>query len=118
VLLAVDDRIALLHSRDVYVLAGVDVGLDDAVGVPMFEGVVTLGWAPRAHDSDGDGVPDDVDQCPELPEDHDGIQDDDGCPEDDADSDGVLDVDDACPLVPGVASNERTRNGCPASGAK
>lgn len=118
VLLAIDDRIALLHSQDVYLLAGVDLGLDHAVGVPMIEGVVALGWAPRAHDGDGDGVPDDVDQCPELPEDHDGIQDDDGCPEDDADGDGVLDTDDACPLVPGVVSNERTRNGCPASGAK
>jgi hypothetical protein len=116
--LAAGDRIAVLHSRDAYVVVGVDLGLNHAVGVPVFEGVVALGWAPRTHDGDGDGVPDDVDQCPELPEDRDGIQDDDGCPEDDADGDGILDGEDACPLVPGVASNERAQNGCPVSGAK
>jgi hypothetical protein len=32
-------------------------------------------------DSDGDGICDDVDQCPDSPEDIDGYQDSDGCPE-------------------------------------
>jgi hypothetical protein len=117
-LLAVDDRVAVLRSRDAYLLAGVDIGLDHAVGVPEFEGVVAVGWAPRPHDADGDGVPDDVDQCPELPEDRDGIQDEDGCPEDDADGDGVLDGNDACPLTPGLASREPARNGCPPLGTE
>ena len=117
-LLALDDRVAVLRSRDAYLVFGVDIGLDHAVGVPMLEGVVAFGWAPRPHDEDRDGVPDDADQCPELPEDRDGIQDDDGCPEDDADGDGVRDGDDACPLVPGVASSESGRNGCPPSGTK
>ena len=36
----------------------------------------------RVHiDSDGDGIPDDVDQCPDMPEDKDGFQDEDGCPD-------------------------------------
>jgi len=113
-LLAFDDRVALGRHRDAFVLIGLDVGLDTAVGVPAVRGIVSVGWAPRAHDRDHDGVPDDLDQCPELPEDRDGIQDQDGCPEDDADGDGIPDDEDACPLTSGPASNDRRRNGCPA----
>jgi len=113
-LLAADDRIQLGHNRDAFLLAGVDLGLDAAVGVPSLRGIVAIGWAPRAHDRDNDGVPDEHDECPDLPEDKDGIQDEDGCPEDDADSDGILDEQDACPLIPGVWWNDPKKNGCPA----
>jgi OmpA-OmpF porin, OOP family len=112
-LLAVSDRVALGHYRDAYLVVGGDFGLDDGLGAPAFRAVVALGWAPRGHDRDSDGVPDDVDECPDLPEDRDGIQDADGCPEDDADGDGVLDDQDACPLVPGEASTNPRNNGCP-----
>jgi hypothetical protein len=38
--------------------------------------------APRARaDRDGDGVPDDVDKCPDEPETLNGYQDEDGCPD-------------------------------------
>ena len=118
-LLAIDDRIALGHYGDAYFDGGVDVGLDRSVGVPYVRGVIAFGWAPRPHDKDDDGVDDDKDQCPELPEDRDGVQDDDGCPEDDADDDGISDAQDACPVVPGVASPDPRKNGCPAvRGAK
>jgi hypothetical protein len=113
-LLGVSNRIGLGHYQDAFVLVGADVGLDQAVGVPTFRGVVAIGWTPRAHDRDGDGIPDDRDECPDLAEDKDGIQDDDGCPEDDADGDGILDTQDACPLVPGVWWNDPKKNGCPA----
>jgi OOP family OmpA-OmpF porin len=112
-LLVAGNRIALGHYRDTYVLVGADFGLDHAAGVPAFRAVLSFGWAPRTHDRDSDGVPDDVDECPDLPEDRDGIQDADGCPEDDADGDGVLDPQDACPLVPGVSWNDPRKNGCP-----
>jgi hypothetical protein len=114
VMVAASDRIALGHYRDAYVVAGVDIGLNNAVGVPAVRGIIAIGWAPREHDADHDGIPDDLDQCPELAEDHDGIQDEDGCPEDDADGDGILDAQDACPLVPGVWWNDPKKNGCPA----
>jgi hypothetical protein len=114
-LLTLDDRIAIGHYSDAFVLVGAEIGLDQAVGVPSFRGVLALGWAPRAHDRDHDGIPDDRDECPDLAEDRDGIQDDDGCPEDDADGDGILDGEDACPLVPGVASSDPRLNGCPAA---
>jgi hypothetical protein len=112
-LLAFDDRLALGHYRELFVTAGVDLGLDQAAGVPVFRAVLAVGWSPRSHDKDGDGIDDDADQCPDLPEDRDGIQDADGCPEDDADGDAILDQDDACPLVPGVPSNDPKKNGCP-----
>lgn len=113
IMLALSDRIELGHMRDTYVVGGVDVGLNDAVGVPAFRGVVQLGWAPRSHDEDQDGVPDDVDQCRQIPEDRDGFEDDDGCPEIDDDDDGIVDKEDACPRVAGVESRDPRRNGCP-----
>lgn len=113
-LLGLDDRIELGHYRDAFVLAGADIGLDQAVGVPTFRAVVAVGWAPRPHDRDHDGIADDLDECPDLAEDRDGIQDEDGCPEDDADDDGILDTQDACSLVPGVWWNDPRKNGCPA----
>ena len=48
-------------------------------------------------DRDGDGILDDIDQCPDEPEDFDGFMDDDGCPDLDNDNDGILDANDECP---------------------
>lgn len=59
--------------------------------------------APAPIDSDGDGLFDPDDHCPNEPADT-----DDGCPIGDADGDGVLDPDDACP---DVAAD--TPDGCP-----
>jgi hypothetical protein len=60
-------------------------------------------------DSDGDGVPDAVDKCPNDPEDRDGFQDQDGCPDPDNDGDGVPDDKDNCPDHAGPAA----ASGCP-----
>ncbi|MEE8410331.1 MAG: OmpA family protein [Myxococcota bacterium] len=60
-------------------------------------------------DRDGDGILDDVDQCPDEPEDFDGFEDENGCPDPDNDGDTVLDVDDKCPMEPGDPAN----HGCP-----
>jgi len=65
--------------------------------------------APVVKDSDGDGIPDDIDRCPFDPEDKDGFQDEDGCPDLDNDGDGIVDALDACPNNPGPLSNR----GCP-----
>lgn len=55
-------------------------------------------------DTDGDGIADDKDKCPNLA----GTAVNDGCPND-ADGDGVADVDDKCPELAGSPTN----NGCP-----
>ncbi|MEO1268139.1 MAG: thrombospondin type 3 repeat-containing protein, partial [Myxococcota bacterium] len=61
-------------------------------------------------DRDGDGIPDNVDVCPDEPEDIDGYEDSDGCPEDqDTDGDGLVDSRDMCPTEPGPKENQ----GCP-----
>lgn len=54
-------------------------------------------------DTDGDGVYDKDDACPEVA----GLKEFNGCP--DADGDGIKDSDDACPEVAGLAA----LNGCP-----
>jgi OOP family OmpA-OmpF porin len=60
-------------------------------------------------DKDGDGILDDVDACPEQPEDKDLFEDEDGCPDPDNDKDTVLDPLDKCPNTFGPVDNE----GCP-----
>lgn len=63
----------------------------------------------RGPDGDNDGVLDADDECPEEPEDEDGFEDSDGCPDGDNDNDGILDADDKCPNKPGLQTTE----GCP-----
>lgn len=46
----------------------------------------------RVGDRDGDGYDDEVDGCPDDPEDFDSFEDDDGCPDKDNDKDGILDA--------------------------
>jgi len=60
-------------------------------------------------DLDGDGIGNDIDACPQLPEDIDAFEDDDGCPEHDNDSDCLPDASDKCPNTPGPVSS----GGCP-----
>jgi outer membrane protein OmpA-like peptidoglycan-associated protein len=60
-------------------------------------------------DTDGDGIPDVSDLCPTVPEDKDGFQDEDGCPDLDNDQDGIPDASDLCPNDPGPPEE----NGCP-----
>lgn len=64
-------------------------------------------------DSDGDGILDDVDQCPDEPEDFDGFQDEDGCPDPDNDGDGIPDVLDKCPDTPEDFDGYMDNDGCP-----
>ena len=64
-------------------------------------------------DSDGDGVPDDVDRCPEQAEDRDGNLDADGCSEIDADGDTVPDTRDSCPLESEDVDHVQDEDGCP-----
>ena len=64
---------------------------------------------PPRTDKDGDNIEDSVDKCPSEPEDKDGFQDEDGCPDLDNDTDGIPDTLDRCPLKAGPLEN----GGCP-----
>jgi len=86
------------------------------MGTGPIRGMFTFSWAPRVHDADHDGVPDDVDQCRELSEDRDGFEDEDGCPDGDNDDDGVPDVDDKCPTQKEDEDGVDDDDGCPERG--
>jgi len=94
-------------------LMGVGVGLDHGIGSPMFRGFVGLGWAPDFRDRDHDGIIDILDRCPDEPEDKDGFQDDDGCPDEDNDNDGIPDALDKCPNEPEDFDGFQDEDGCP-----
>jgi outer membrane protein OmpA-like peptidoglycan-associated protein len=64
-------------------------------------------------DTDGDGLNDDVDECPKDPEDKDGFKDTDGCPDPDNDNDGILDDKDQCPIVAEDMDKFQDEDGCP-----
>ena len=97
---------------------GFNVWLSETVGLVYqtgvkdeFKGVVpthfqhSLGVVIKfgGTDTDGDGIYDKFDSCPEVA----GLKEFNGCP--DSDGDGIIDGEDACPSVAGLA----TLNGCP-----
>jgi outer membrane protein OmpA-like peptidoglycan-associated protein len=101
-------------------------GLTNAFGTPDLRGVLALSYAPgtpalrpiRGHegdyiDSDGDGIVDSHDKCPQQPEDKDGFQDADGCPDLDNDHDGIPDDADRCPNEPEDKDGFQDADGCP-----
>ena len=82
----------------------------EAANVRLVLGFV---YEPSIGDRDGDGYKDDVDQCPDEPEDFDGFKDEDGCPDPDNDQDGILDIDDRCPDIAEDRDGDHDEDGCP-----
>ncbi|MAU30675.1 MAG: cell envelope biogenesis protein OmpA [Flavobacteriaceae bacterium] len=78
---------------------------------PRLDEGTTMRWSAMLSvkfggtDTDGDGVYDQHDECPEVP----GLEEFNGCP--DSDSDGIQDSEDDCPMEAGLAEF----NGCPDS---
>ncbi|MBK6576579.1 MAG: OmpA family protein [Sandaracinaceae bacterium] len=70
-------------------------------------------YEPPIGDRDGDGIMDDIDDCPNDPEDFDEFLDEDGCPELDNDNDGILDDVDDCPMIPEDQDGDNDDDGCP-----
>jgi OOP family OmpA-OmpF porin len=78
-------------------------GVPDSVDeCPDVAGPAELHGCP---DTDGDGIPDKDDKCPNQK----GVAKYNGCPIPDTDGDGINDEEDKCPLVAGVARYQ----GCP-----
>ncbi len=85
--------------------------LSPAVSMTWTAGVeVKLGVG---RDRDNDLVLDRLDACPSDPEDLDGFEDDDGCPENDNDGDTVLDALDDCDDAPEDLDGFEDWDGCP-----
>ncbi|MCC7539522.1 MAG: OmpA family protein [Deltaproteobacteria bacterium] len=103
-------------ERNSYLLIGGGTGAAsqgfDAASARAFVGFV---FEPSIGDRDGDGLRDDVDQCPDDPEDRDDFEDEDGCPDPDNDRDLILDDDDDCALVPEDRDGDADEDGCPES---
>lgn len=68
---------------------------------------------PQGNDRDGDGTVDNLDKCPDEPEDRDGFEDADGCPDPDNDRDGIRDIDDLCPNDAEDKDGVKDDDGCP-----
>lgn len=91
----------------------------------VFRGFAGITWAPRGderkgqgglepgRDSDGDGIPDGNDLCPNEREDKDGFDDEDGCPDLDNDQDGIPDDKDKCPSQAEDRDGFEDQDGCP-----
>jgi outer membrane protein OmpA-like peptidoglycan-associated protein len=106
-----------LHPKGFVVGASGSAGVAPGYGAPDWRAVGMIGFTmpgePEVVDADGDGILDDVDQCPTEPEDFDGFQDEDGCPDLDNDGDGVLDVNDGCPNDAEDIDGFEDEDGCP-----
>ncbi|HEY0709979.1 MAG TPA: OmpA family protein [Polyangia bacterium] len=109
----------------------VEWGNETGYGGPDFAGLIGLSFnlgeqraklyvadkvvytPPPTEDPDKDGLSTRADRCPDVAEDADGFQDDDGCPEVDNDNDGIADIDDKCPLKPEDKNGIDDSDGCP-----
>ncbi|WP_225409013.1 Ig-like domain-containing protein [Stigmatella hybrida] len=98
---------------------GAGPGLTRGYGTPAFRILAGVNWTAKPEekpvpvDSDGDGLMDPEDRCPNEPEDKDGFQDEDGCPDPDNDQDTIPDVSDKCINEPETVNGFEDADGCP-----
>jgi outer membrane protein OmpA-like peptidoglycan-associated protein len=109
-----DARVDILPGVNHAITSEVDIGfgLEFQLGAKRAPTGELIAAEPKP-DRDGDGIPDDVDKCPDQPEDKDGFEDADGCPDIDNDLDHVLDIYDKCPNVPETFNGFEDEDGCP-----
>jgi hypothetical protein len=88
-------------------------GFGNGIGAPDLRLFLMAAFAPDFRDRDKDGVFDVNDKCPDEPEDRDGFQDQDGCPDPDNDFDNIPDVKDRCPNEPEDVDQFEDDDGCP-----
>jgi hypothetical protein len=107
---------------------GFDIGLRTFRLQFAYKAVGNLFWYPkrgfevaiglstewkRHRDPDRDGISDKTDRCAFSPEDFDGFEDTDGCPDFDNDSDNIADSTDACPMQAEDFDDFKDNDGCP-----
>jgi OmpA-OmpF porin, OOP family len=109
----IGDRIGYT-GPDFEAFAGLYVNFSEVEKIHIFHNErVIEKVTPKRGDRDGDGIPDDIDKCPNEPEDKDGFQDEDGCPDPDNDHDGIPDALDKCPNDPEDFDGFQDQDGCP-----
>ncbi len=92
---------------------GGGTGIIPDYGSPLYRVFLGLAYHKRLFDTDKDGIWDHEDACPLDPEDKDGFEDLDGCPDPDNDQDGILDINDKCPNDPEDKDGFEDADGCP-----
>ncbi len=97
----------------IVLMLGTGTGLVPDYGAPDVRAFAAVGYFKRDDDRDKDGIVDASDKCPDDPEDKDGFEDEDGCPDPDNDGDGILDVSDKCPNDPEDIDRWQDEDGCP-----
>ena len=130
-----DDSVAACELPS-FVTAGLTWGVTEgwalraAYEVSLAKDDVTTDWYPSypelvynftlcrefsfgGRDRDGDGVVDRKDTCPDSPEDLDGFEDEDGCPDEDNDGDGIPDRYDGAPNQPEDFDGWQDEDGIP-----
>ncbi len=101
-------------SEQFLLTAGAGAGLSGDVGAPDFRVIAGVEWLPKfSQDSDGDGIKNADDACPNEAEDMDGFEDGDGCIDYDNDQDFVSDDRDKCPDALEDKDGFEDDDGCP-----
>ena len=101
------------------IFGGPDMGIVPGYGIPTFRAFLGVRYTPTNHDRDHDTFPDEEDLCPDNPEDFQGAQPMDGCPqaappeEADDDQDGVPNARDLCPNEKETINGFQDEDGCP-----
>ncbi|MBN2072219.1 MAG: OmpA family protein [Candidatus Krumholzibacteriota bacterium] len=112
--------ISYVTPKGAGILAGIDINLNSEDNWPISDPPdwmaylgFSVGGFVLAQDSDKDGIEDKVDKCADQPEDFDGFEDDDGCPDLDNDADGIQDQVDQCPDLAEDFDGFEDEDGCP-----
>jgi outer membrane protein OmpA-like peptidoglycan-associated protein len=112
--LETDAMISFFPTDSLALFVGGGLGLNEGFGTPAWRAFAGLRvGTPADGDDDKDGLRNSVDRCPAEPEDRDGYEDTDGCPEADNDLDGVLDTSDKCPQEAEDKDSFEDDDGCP-----
>jgi OOP family OmpA-OmpF porin len=98
---------------DFEALGGLYVNFGEIERSTIVKREVVMMPPPASPDPDGDGILGKADKCPTQPEDKDGYEDEDGCPELDNDGDEITDALDKCPLKPETKNGIDDDDGCP-----
>lgn len=110
--------------KDFTIYAAGGGGIVSGIGMPQFQVMLGGAWTPTKKqekkveyanpaDIDSDGIANELDKCPDQPEDIDKFEDEDGCPDFDNDKDGILDGYDSCINEPEDKDGFRDDDGCP-----